>query len=159
MVTVSDNQPIISFESLIPDSLKNKPVVDKNTETDSESDSGVRNDTPRGKCKSGKFWKTKKTRAKTMIKTKGLQLSYDKRKKMQEEIKLAKQLTRNALDERKKQKEELRERRKTNIKRRQENERKAEIVQVVKNPSKIKKKHLRMIEKRDTLPFQNKKVD
>lgn len=52
---------------------------------------------------------------------------------MRDEIKLVKQLTRNALEERKRQKEELRERRKANIKRRVENERKAEIVQVVSN--------------------------
>lgn len=72
-------------------------------------------------------------RAKTIVKTKGIQLSLEKRKKMQEEIKLAKQLTRNTLDERKKQKEENRQRRLENLKKRKENQKKAEIVQVVSN--------------------------
>uniref|UniRef100_A0A1B6MKY3 Coiled-coil domain-containing protein 86 n=1 Tax=Graphocephala atropunctata TaxID=36148 RepID=A0A1B6MKY3_9HEMI len=83
---------------------------------------------------------------------------WKKRKKMQEEIKIAKQLTRDTLNERKQQKEEQRQRRILNLKRKKENLKKSEIVQVIKNPSKVKKKHLRMIEKRDTLPFLNKPV-
>lgn len=65
------------------------------------------------------------------MKTKGIQLSLEKRKKIQEEIKLAKELTRNTLEERKQLKEQNRQRRQENLKRRKENEKKAEIVQIV----------------------------
>lgn len=62
-----------------------------------------------------------------------MQSSLEKRRRIQDEIKFAKQLTRNTLEERKKMKEENRKRRLENIKKRKENEKKAEIVQVVSN--------------------------
>uniref|UniRef100_A0A1B6KQP9 Coiled-coil domain-containing protein 86 n=1 Tax=Graphocephala atropunctata TaxID=36148 RepID=A0A1B6KQP9_9HEMI len=150
---VSKRANLVPFENIIRSlevaNEEHTHSEPKNTETIS---------IPKGKCKSGRFWKTQKTRAKTVVKTKGLQSTLEKRKKMQEEIKIAKQLTRDTLNERKQQKEEQRQRRILNLKRKKENLKKSEIVQVIKNPSKVKKKHLRMIEKRDTLPFLNKPV-
>lgn len=70
-------------------------------------------------------------RFKTIVKTRGLKFSVDQRRKIQDEIKKAKQLTRDALDARNKEKEEHRQRRIANLKKREENAKKAEIVQVV----------------------------
>lgn len=71
------------------------------------------------------------SRFKTIVKTKGLQSSVERRMKIQEEIRKVKQLTRDNLNERKKLREEHRLRRKDNLKKREENQRKAEVVQVV----------------------------
>jgi rRNA-processing protein CGR1 len=73
--------------------------------------------------------------------------------KFRDEIKHVKELSRSIITERKKQNEEYRVRREENLRRRLENERKNEIVQVIKNTAKMKrmsKKQLRKVEKRDT---------
>ncbi|XP_059487253.1 coiled-coil domain-containing protein 86 [Neocloeon triangulifer] len=110
---------------------------------------------PRGKPKSGKFWKDVKKRASSLITTRGLKIanSFEKKEKLRAELKHSKELSRSRLDERKKQIEAKKERRRENLKRQEENRKKSEIVQVIRNPAKIKrmrKKQLRMIEKRDT---------
>lgn len=69
-----------------------------------------------------------------------------------EEIKQIKALSRSIKEERKQQETEKAQRREENKTRRLENERKSEIVQIIKNPAKLKrmrKKQLRQIEKRD----------
>ncbi|XP_065333347.1 coiled-coil domain-containing protein 86 [Cloeon dipterum] len=110
---------------------------------------------PRGKPKSGKFWKVNKQRASSLKTTRGLKIanSFEKKEKLRADLKHAKELSRSRLEERKKEIEAKKERRRENLKRREENRKKSEIVQVIRNPAKIKrmrKKQLRMIEKRDT---------
>ncbi|XP_014204146.1 coiled-coil domain-containing protein 86 [Copidosoma floridanum] len=109
---------------------------------------------PRGKPKSGRVWKEPKQRFKSIIKTKGLQLSLEKKQKLREDLKRAKELSREIKAQKEAEKQAKKERRKQNLKRQEENQKKSEIVQVIKNPAKIKrmkKKQLRMIEKRDTI--------
>uniref|UniRef100_A0A182MQ60 Coiled-coil domain-containing protein 86 n=1 Tax=Anopheles culicifacies TaxID=139723 RepID=A0A182MQ60_9DIPT len=105
----------------------------------------------RGKPKSGRIWKSQKERFATVKKslrgkTPSQQIAY------RNEIKQIKQLSQSIKDAKHRENEEKRLRREENKRRRLENAQKSEIVQVIKNPAKLKrmrKKHLRMIEKRD----------
>uniref|UniRef100_A0A182JR24 Coiled-coil domain-containing protein 86 n=1 Tax=Anopheles christyi TaxID=43041 RepID=A0A182JR24_9DIPT len=105
----------------------------------------------RGKPKSGKIWKSQKERFATVKKSlrgkkSSQQIAY------REEIKQIKELSRSIKETKRLENEAKRLRREENKRRREENERKSEIVQVIKNPAKLKrmrKKQLRMIEKRD----------
>lgn len=71
---------------------------------------------------------------------------------LRKELKHIKDLSNSIKEDRKRENIEKKERREENSKRRLENERRSEIVQIIKNPAKIKrmkKKALRSIEKRD----------
>ncbi|PSN47197.1 Coiled-coil domain-containing protein 86 [Blattella germanica] len=106
-----------------------------------------------GKPKSGRIWKHPKKRFSSIIKTKGLRLSKEKKDHLRLELKHVKEHSRALKEAKKQEKQEKRLRRQANLKRQEENKKKSEIVQVIKNPAKIKrmkKKHLRFIEKRDT---------
>ncbi|XP_050426336.1 coiled-coil domain-containing protein 86 [Adelges cooleyi] len=108
----------------------------------------------RGMPKSGRFWKTPKTKFSSINKTKGLKLSFERKQHLRADIKKTRELSRALINERNAENEARKERRRENIKRRAENQKKSEIVQVIKNPAKIKrmrKKAMRQIEKRDTL--------
>ncbi|XP_026025115.1 coiled-coil domain-containing protein 86 [Astatotilapia calliptera] len=115
---------------------------------------------PLGKPKSGRVWKDRsKARFSALVRDKQLCSSWEKKMEAKREKALVKQYSLQLKDEKARQKEEKRKRREENLKRREENERKAEIVQVIRNTSKIKrmkKKHLRKIEKRDTLALLQK---
>lgn len=89
-----------------------------------------------------------------VVRDKPLHTSWKRKMKEREEKQRIKSLALQLQEQRKQEKEEKKRRREDNLKRRQENERKAEIIQVIKNPARIKrmkKKQLRRIEKRDTL--------
>ncbi|KAJ8947279.1 hypothetical protein NQ318_014176 [Aromia moschata] len=96
---------------------------------------------PKGKPKSGRVWKSQKTN------------TFAKKQALREELKRVKEAS-NAIKAAKQEEKELKkQRRRDNLKRQEENRKKSEIVQVITNTKKlkrIKKKHLRNIEKRDT---------
>lgn len=113
---------------------------------------------PRGKPKSGRVWKNVKNKFSLNVKTRGLKTSLTQKQKLREELQRIKAISRAKIAEKNEQKELRKERRRENLKRREENQRKAEIVQVISNTSKLKKmrkKHLRNIEKRDTTVVSN----
>ena len=86
---------------------------------------------PRGKCKSGRFWKSERDRFKSVIKSKGLKQSYLSRKRQKEERKRAMAMEEAMKEEKRAKMEDLKRRREENKKKREENERKAEVVQTV----------------------------
>ena len=86
---------------------------------------------PKGKCKSGRFWKSDRNRFKSVIKVKGTQIKYEQRVKAKLELKKVKEYEQMLKDKAKEEKEALRQRQIQNKKRKEENERKSEIVQVV----------------------------
>ncbi|XP_061883070.1 coiled-coil domain-containing protein 86 [Entelurus aequoreus] len=110
---------------------------------------------PLGKPKSGRVWKNRnKQRFSAVVRDSSLCSSWEKKMAAKREKQLVQQYSLQLKEQKAKQKEDKRKRREDNLKRREENERKAEIVQVIRNTAKIKrmkKKHLRKIEKRDTL--------
>ncbi|XP_037530819.1 coiled-coil domain-containing protein 86 [Nematolebias whitei] len=128
---------------------KKKPALEPNTKP-----------IPLGKPKSGRVWKDRnKQRFSSLVRDKPLCSSWEKKMEAKREKDLVKQFTARLKEEKAQKKEEKRKRREENLKRRAENERKAEIVQVIRNTAKIKrmkKKHFRKIEKRDTLALLQK---
>ncbi|NXN95069.1 CCD86 protein, partial [Rhinopomastus cyanomelas] len=94
-----------------------------------------------------------------MIQDKALRSTWARKMKERQEKKLVQDLARQLQEEKQREKEERKRRREENLKRRLENERKAEVVQVIRNPQKLKrakKKQLRRVEKRDTLALLQK---
>ncbi|KAK2909285.1 hypothetical protein QQF64_000604 [Cirrhinus molitorella] len=110
---------------------------------------------PLGKPKSGRVWKERnKQRFSALLRDKPLRTSWEQKMEAKREKQLVKQYQQQLKDEQIREKEEKKRRREEHLKRRAENQRKSEIVQVIKNTAKIKrmkKKTLRKIEKRDTL--------
>ncbi|XP_044744467.1 coiled-coil domain-containing protein 86 [Coccinella septempunctata] len=108
---------------------------------------------PRGKPKSGRIWKSEKTKFSTNIKSRGLKTSFEKKEKLRKDLLAIKELSRSIKAAKEEELQKKKERRRENLKRQEENRKKSEVVQVITNSSKIKKmkkKHLRQIEKRDT---------
>ncbi|KAK0080993.1 hypothetical protein PV325_012972 [Microctonus aethiopoides] len=85
----------------------------------------------RGKPKSGRVWKEPKKRFSSIIKTKGLRLSLEKKKKLREVVKSNQAQSRAIIEQKKSDKEEKKQRRIANLKRAEENRKKSEVVQVV----------------------------
>ncbi|KAG8434866.1 hypothetical protein GDO86_012999 [Hymenochirus boettgeri] len=89
-----------------------------------------------------------------MIKDRSLRSSWEVKMRGRQEKKMLKELAVQLKEEKQHKIDEKKRRREENLKRRLENERKAEVVQVIRNTTKLKrarKKQLRCIEKRDTL--------
>ena len=109
---------------------------------------------PRQKPKSGKFWKEGRQQFRQIKRDKGKKFTFEQRMKNKEEKIKNKELADLLLSRKAMKKEELRKKIEENKARKIENEKKSEQFQVIKNPAKIKrmkKKQLRMLEKRDVL--------
>ncbi|CAK9823428.1 Coiled-coil domain-containing protein 86 [Anthophora retusa] len=109
---------------------------------------------PKGRPKSGRIWKEEKKRFSSIIKTRSVHSRFDEKQKLREDLKRVKEMTRAIKAQKEAEKQAKKERRRANLKRAEKNQRKGEVVQVITNTSKlrkIKKKHLRMLQKRDTL--------
>ncbi|XP_072390332.1 coiled-coil domain-containing protein 86 [Diabrotica undecimpunctata] len=108
---------------------------------------------PRGKPKSGRIWKSERKKFSSVIKTKGIKSSFERKEALRQKLKQVKELTNSLKAAKQEEKEKKKERRRANLKKQEENRLKSEVVQVITNTKKLKKtkkKHLRNIEKRDT---------
>jgi len=104
-----------------------------------------------GKPKSGRVWKSKGKKKSTMINVKSLHTSWNKRSKERAETESVKKYQKELKEAAALEREEKRLRTEENKRRREENAKKSEIVQTITDSSKIKrmkKKQLRLIEKR-----------
>lgn len=75
----------------------------------------------------------------SIIKTRGIRLSFEKKQKLREDLKRVKEMSRAIKEGRRAEKEAKKQRRRDNIKRAEENRKKSEIVQVVSNAYFFKK--------------------
>lgn len=107
----------------------------------------------KGQPKSGRFWKSEKKKFSSIIKTKGLKSSFERKEALREKLRKVKEASRERLAKKQEEAEQRKQRRRDNLKRQEENRKKSEIVQVITNTKKLKnmkRKQLRYIEKRDT---------
>ncbi|ODM96698.1 Coiled-coil domain-containing protein 86 [Orchesella cincta] len=106
---------------------------------------------PKGKPKSGRVWKSQKQRASTVRKHK--RDSFEKKQEQRQLKKSIQEQSRAIIEQKKTDHKLKREREAENKRRKEENAKKSEIVQVIRNTSKLKrmkKKQLRQVETRDT---------
>ncbi|CAH0551345.1 unnamed protein product [Brassicogethes aeneus] len=136
---------------------KTKPVKQEKTEEKRTEANEVKKLTTdfvvKGKPKSGRVWKTERKRFSSIIKTKGIRNSFEKKQQLREKLKQVKEASKALKAEKEAEKELKKQRRRDNLKRQEENRLKTEVVQVITNTKKLKKlrkKQLRFIEKRDT---------
>ncbi|KAL4711903.1 hypothetical protein ACJJTC_006072 [Scirpophaga incertulas] len=128
-------------------SCKNGVVTEKKTSIKENTN------VVRGMPKSGRFWKSNKERFSSINKTKGLRQDFKKKTALRLELKRTKELSKQAQEQIKQREVDRKERRRLNIKKTEENRRKAEVVQVITNSAKLKrmkKKQLRFVQKQDT---------
>ncbi|CAG0896600.1 unnamed protein product [Darwinula stevensoni] len=103
---------------------------------------------------SGRFWKTVKPRPSRIVEVPGLKKSWEKKVKERLDMKRVKELEKQLKAERNQRLEKKRKQVQERRKRKEENIRMAEVVQVIKNTTKLKKmrkKDLVNVQKRDTL--------
>ncbi|GAB6030079.1 hypothetical protein CHUAL_005758 [Chamberlinius hualienensis] len=88
-------------------------------------------DIPKGKPKSGRVWKTDKTRFNSMKMDKPFKTTWATKQKLRNELKTIKEADRAIKEAKKQAIEGKKQRRAENLRRREENAKKAEIVQKV----------------------------
>ncbi|GFQ82276.1 coiled-coil domain-containing protein 86 [Trichonephila clavata] len=109
----------------------------------------------KGKPKSGRVWKTDKSKFSSMCQVKPLKLNWSKKLELRQERKNLLSHVSEIKERKQREKELWKQTRRENIERKRENEIKSEIVQVITNTAKLRrmrKKDLKMIRKRDTNP-------
>ncbi|KAI4493146.1 hypothetical protein M0802_009563 [Mischocyttarus mexicanus] len=114
---------------------------------------------PKGKPKSGRVWKEPRKKFSSIVKSRGIKLSLEKKQRLKENMQRGKDMSKAIKERKQAEKEAKKQRRIENLKRAEENRKKGEVVQIIKNTAKIKrmkKKQLRFIEKRDTNDASNK---
>merc|ERR1740128_1463403 len=107
---------------------------------------------PRQKPKSGKFWKEGRQQFRQIKRDKGKKFTFEQRMKNKEVKMKNKELAQLLINRKNTKKEEMRKKIEENKAKKLENQKNSEQFQVIKNPAKIKrmkKKQLRMLEKRD----------
>ncbi|XP_037301310.1 LOW QUALITY PROTEIN: coiled-coil domain-containing protein 86-like [Manduca sexta] len=161
-MTDETQSKVLSIVANIVNSRENKDVTEnRETQGNETSKSQKKNKTDstiKGRPKSGKFWKSSRERFSSINKTKGLKQDFEKKTALRLESKRTKELSRQVMEQLKEKEVKRKERRRENLKKTEENRRKAEVVQVITNTAKLKrmrKKQLRFIEKRDT----NKEIE
>nr|XP_002131726.1 coiled-coil domain-containing protein 86-like [Ciona intestinalis] len=115
----------------------------------------------KGLPKSGRWWKAEKSRFTSMQKDKPLRSNWKQKMACKAEKLSVKNYEKELAETRRQEKIEYRKRVEAHRKVKEENQRKAEVVEVIRNTAKIKrlkKKQLRRIEKRDTSGVKTKKM-
>ena len=129
-------------ESVKPDNSVDE-LVRKKIEQEKEKYRSI----PTGKFKSGRVWKESSHKFSNLTFQQSQRSSWQKKMAMKNERNEIKKYENRLKDEKKEKKLELVRRQKINEERRKENERKAEIVQTVKNKAKLKRIKKKMLRK------------
>lgn len=148
-------EDILNNKSDISDTnTKNSDINKKSKKVKTKKEKSLEEQIPKGKPKSGRIWKEQKkrfvkkkskiysimlslfciifiNRFSSIVKTRGIRLSFDKKQKLKEDLKHVKEMSREIKAKKQAEKEAKKERRRANLKRAAENQRKSEIVQVV----------------------------
>jgi len=106
---------------------------------------------PRQKPKSGRFWKSERIQFGSLKKDKGKRIDLPLRLKMKEDKERSRDEANALILAKNKKKEEFRLKIEEAQKRKAENARKSEVVQIVKNPNKIKRMKKKDLTRRDIL--------
>lgn len=148
-------EDILNNKSDISDTnTKDADSINKSKKIKTKKEKSLEEQIPKGKPKSGRIWKEQKkrfvkkknkiysvmlslfcvifiNRFSSIVKTRGIRLSFDKKQKLKEDLKHVKEMSREIKAKKQAEKEAKKERRRANLKRAAENQRKSEIVQVV----------------------------
>ncbi|KAG7205993.1 hypothetical protein KM043_003399 [Ampulex compressa] len=157
---MDNKETVIRMEDLLNEHTKpnDNDNIKRSSSVDKTKKKSFEQQIPMGKPKSGRIWKEQKTRFSSIVKTRGIRSSFEKKQKLREDLKRVKEMSRAIKEGKRAEKEAKKQRRIENLKRAEENRKKSEIVQVITNTAKLKrtkKKQLRMIQKRDTVKIQN----